>query len=318
MHPRREEFAGLFDASVHGVVTARALTEASAGPSVIRRLASEHALTRVATGVYVIGVPSGSWEQALAIDLAAAGPDAMVAGAAAARLWGLDGFVTRPGDQPAAAAVLLNVSRRDGRRGANLRRVRGLEPHALVGDLLLTGINQTLIELGGALPNALSPGGHRLTPEDQVELALESALRGRFTTIERVRDVLVDCGSRREGAAVLRAVLDRRPTGAAATESWMETRCIQVLRNDGFIDVERQVPVYDRRGRLIGRVDLILRRIILECDGQQFHPDFEKDRERWAALQAMGHLVLAITFRQLEFGTTALLRTLRELLAVAA
>ena len=318
MHTRREEFAGLFDESIHGVVTARALTEASAGPSVIRRLASEHALTWVARGVYVIGAPTGSWEQSVAIDLAAAGPDAVVAGAAAARLWGLDGFTTRSGDQPATTAVLLNMSRRDGRRGANLRRVRGLEPHALIGDLPLTGINQTLIELGGTLPIALSPGGHRLTPEDQVELALESALRDQFTTIERLLEVLADCGSRREGAAVLRAVLDRRPLGAPATESWMETRCIQVLRNDGIVDLERQVPVYDRRGRLIGRVDLMLRRIILECDGKQFHPDFEKDRERWAALQAMGHLVLPITFRQLEFGTTALLRTLRELLAVAA
>ena len=272
----------------------------------------------MAFGVYVIGSPTSTWEQSAAIQLASCGPDAVLARTAAARLWQLDGFALRPGDPARVLPLSVNVPLRDGRRSPRLHRVRSLEPFAVEKDLRVTGINQTLVDLGADLAIALSPGGHRLTPADQVELALESALRDGRTTVDRLEAVLGTCGSRREGASVLRAVLDRRPLGAPATESWMETRCIQVLRNDGIVDVERQVPVYDRRGRLIGRVDLMLRRIILECDGKQFHPDFEKDRERWAALQAMGHLVLPITFRQLEFGTTALLRTLRELLAVAA
>lgn len=284
----------------------------------MRRLTREHALTPVALGVYVIGSPTSTWEQNASIQLASGGPDAVLARTAAARLYQLDGFAFRPGVPAGVLPMSVNVTLRDGRRSPHLHRVRSLEPFAVEKDLRVTGINQTLLDLGADLSMALSPGGHRLTPADQVELALESALRDGRTTVDRLEDVLGDCGYRRDGAAVLRVVLDRRPPGAAATESWMETRCIQVLRNDGFIDVERQVPVYDRRGRLIGRVDLVIRRVIVECDGKQFHPDFEKDRERWAALQAMGHLVLPITFRQLEFGTVELLRTLRDLLTLVA
>ena len=153
-----------------------------------------------------------------------------------------------------------------------------------------------------------------LTPEDQVELALETALRRGDTSVERLRAVLRSCGARREGASVLRAVLDRRPDGAAATESWLETRKVQVLRNAGYPDPERQVRIDDERGVLIGRVDLLLGRIVIECDGREFHDDFEADRARWAALHAAGYLVMPVSFRRLEFETTALLRSLDDLI----
>ena len=98
----------------------------------------------------------------------------------------------------------------------------------------------------------------------------------------------------------------------------METRTVQVLRVDGWTDVERQVELFDRHGRCIGRVDLLIGRLVIECDSLEFHPDFEADRRRWAALQANGYLVFPITFRALEFHTTDLIRTLRDLLAKAA
>ena len=89
-----------------------------------------------------------------------------------------------------------------------------------------------------------------------------------------------------------------------------------MLRNDEIVDVDRQVVVYDRHGRRIGRVDLRVGGPFIECDSEEFHPDFEKDRLRWAKLQAAGYLVLPATFRQIEFETVEFLRNVRDLQAL--
>lgn len=66
-------------------------------------------------------------------------------------------------------------------------------------------------------------------------------------------------------------------------------------------------------GVRIGRVDFRRRPVIIECDGAEWHPDFEEDRKRWAALQSAGYLVLPATFQMVEFRTSEFIRTLREL-----
>lgn len=300
------------------MVCVRGLEFFGVGPSVRRRLVREGALTLVRPGVYVLGRPSGTWEQNAAIALASAGRDAALARTAAARVWKLDGFTVSPKDPLSSLPTSVNLPRAAGRRGPDFHRIDPLEMSAVEDGLRITGINQTLIELGAGLAATASPGGHVLTAADEVELALECALHQKLTTVERLADLLRDGGERRDGADVLRAVLARRPLGIAATESWLETRMVQILRNAGIVTVERQVWIYDRRGVRIGRVDLKIGGVIIECDGRAFHPDFEEDRARWAALHAIGYLVLPVSFRMVEFGTTDLLRSLRDLAAKAA
>ena len=266
----------------------------------------------------MLGRPSATWEQRCAIALAASGRDAVLARASAARLWKLDSFTVRPSDPASTLTISVNVSRGAGHRGPDVHRVQSLEPTADEDGLRITGINQTLIELGAGLAATASPGGHVLTAEDQVELAVECALHNKYTTVERLAELVRECGSRREGADLLRAVLARRPVGAAATESWLETRTVQVLRNAGIVGVERQVRMFDRHGGFIGRIDLKIGGVIIECDGREFHGDFELDRARWAALHAIGYLVLPATFRLVELRTTEFLRSLRDLSAKAA
>lgn len=294
------------------------LEAVGAGPSIRQRLVREGVLTLVRPGVYVLGRPTGAWEQNGAIALAAAGRDAVLARSSAARLWKLDGFTVRPADPPSLLPISVNVGRGAGRRGADVHRVPPLEQAAVEDGLRITGINQTLIDVGANLIATTSPGGHVLTPADQVELALESALHKKRTTIECVTRLLQDSHPQREGATVLRAVLARRPVGAAATESWLETRTVQVLRNAGIVNVERQVRMVDRHGAFIGRVDLKIGWVIIECDGREFHGDFDADRARWAALHAIGYLVLPATFRLVELRTTEFLGSLHDLSAKAA
>lgn len=318
MAHRRDDFPDLQAVAVHGVVSANALDGVGVGGSMRRRLVREGTLTLVRHGIYAIGQPTGTWQQRAAIVLASAGEDAVLARSGAARSWALDGFVARPGDRPLVTATPVNIPREASRRPADVYRVRELEAPMSRQGLPVTGINQTLIELGAALPIATSPGGHLLTAADQVELAVESALRLGYTTVAELTEVLGSCGGRRAGIAVLQEVLDRRPFEIACTESWLETRAVQVLRYAGIDDVDRQVTVYDRRGVRIGRVDLRVGRVIIECDGRQFHADFEKDRVRWAALHSIGYLVLPASFMLIEFQTTEFLRSLADLQARAS
>ncbi|MEZ5263164.1 MAG: hypothetical protein R2755_15650 [Acidimicrobiales bacterium] len=159
------------------------------------------------------------------------------------------------GDGP--LPVELNVARRStGRRRVPARRVDVLEPPDVVDGLPVTGIGQTLVELGSTITADV------LAPVDRVELAVECALHRRLIGLTGVEDVLAR-GSARCGAAVLRAVLARRPHGAPPTESWLETRMVQLLRDGGLPDPQRQVELRDSDA-FIGRVDLLLDALVVE------------------------------------------------------
>jgi Transcriptional regulator, AbiEi antitoxin len=63
-----------------------------------------------------------------------------------------------------------------------------------------------------------------------------------------------------------------------------------------------QLDIYDRDGHWIARVDFGWpnHRVILECDGWEFHNNrdsFERDRRRWTALTRAGWKVVVVTWR---------------------
>ena len=331
MTSRLDLLAAVAEHAVYGVLDTQTLEANGVHSPARSRLIEDRLLIRRKTGVYTIQGSAPNYEQSCAIALATAGPDAALSREAAARLHLLDGFAARR--MPASASAVgdscpmvqerstvagrtpsVNVPRSSSRRGPQIHRVDDTGHCYFINGLRVTGVKQTLIELGRGLGTHHSPGGHRLRPVDLVELALESALHQRLTTIEALTDALNDTGKTHIGAAVLCEVLLRRPIGAAPTESWFETRTVQTLRVGGLTEVERQSEIRTATGRLIGRVDLRIGRLIIECDSREFHPDFEADRQRWAALQALGFLVLPATFRQVEFQTTAFLRSVRALL----
>lgn len=283
-----------FSHSPFRVASARELRAAGFTRTQLERALAKGELRRVGRGVFAWGEPLASsgggqraaWCGEAARHLALAGTDAMLARASAAMVRALDGW----GDGP--LPVELNVARRStGRRRVPARRVDVLEPPDVVDGLPVTGIGQTLVELGSTITADV------LAPVDRVELAVECALHRRLIGLTGVEDVLAR-GSARCGAAVLRAVLARRPHGAPPTESWLETRMVQLLRDGGLPDPQRQVELRDSDA-FIGRVDLLLDALVVELHGAQ-HNDgaaLDADRLRRARLEAAGYRVLEFGYR---------------------
>ncbi|MGD9753036.1 MAG: DUF559 domain-containing protein [Acidimicrobiia bacterium] len=230
--------------------------------------------------------PAAVWWRAARRDLALGGVDAVLARASACTAFDLDGF--RPGLLP----IELNGPRRTGGSiRAAVRRVAPLEPPLVIDGLPVTTIGQTLVELGSTLT------ADPLPVIDRVELALECALHRRLITLIGLEDVLGGAAGRRR-VPVLRAVLARRPHGAPPTESWLETRMVQLLRDGGLPDPQRQVELRDSDG-FIGRVDLLLDALVVELHGAQ-HNDgaaLDADRLRRARLEAAGYRVLEFGYR---------------------
>ena len=128
----------------------------------------------------------------------------------------------------------------------------------------------------------------RLLSVDELEVALESALRG---TDPRRPDLwneplLADLERRSQqaqpGTATLRAVLSRRPNGTRPTGSAAETTLVQALRRAGLPDLTRQptVRIVRRTGwRGSGRTIVELfpdlgdlgRGLLVETDGIEAH-----------------------------------------------
>lgn len=317
-----------FEDSLHGAISSATLGANGVHRAARSRLVADGVLKQPVRGVFTFAGAPHTYEQDCAVALILGGPDAAIAGAAAARLHDLDGFAPRRGKPVtvggrgqvlgeratiAGRTPSVNVPRSSGRRGDDLRRVDAIDDVCRIDGLRVIGVTQTLIELGAGLPETQSPGGHRLRSADLVELALESALHRKLTALDHIRDVLNGVGRTSAGAATLRRVLTVRPSDIAPTESWLETRTMQVLRTAGIMDLERQVEIRTPSGVRIGRVDFRRRPVIIECDGAEWHPDFEEDRKRWAALQSAGYLVLPATFQMVEFRTSEFIRTLREL-----
>ena len=270
-----------------GVVTAAELQRSGVSPHRRDQWLAQGSLRRVARGVYTFGpdVPAeNAWHQKAAIAVASGGPDAALAGRAAARLWQLDGF-----DRSTAVEVIVPL--RSARRGFHLRRVDSIDASVVIDGLPAVGCAQTILDLG-TLPH-LGP----LRPDELVEAAIESALRRGIFDGRSLLDHFGGADSRRAGSRVARQVVGRRGDGTPATESFLETRGVQVLRNGGLPAFDRQVELYAAGGRWLGRVDLYRQGVVLEFDGRAPHdPWFVRDRRRWTALSAAGYRLAVFTW----------------------
>ena len=248
------------------------------------------------------------WRQRARLELLAAGSRAMLARESAATMWQLDGF------SPGPEAIELNVaSSTGGGRSPSARRALAYNPATSIDGFPVTGIDQTLCELGSA------PGRETTSPADQVEIAMECALHRQLTTFAALEEQVRDA-SGRHGISILRGVLSQRPPGIAPTESYLETRMVQLLRAQDLPAPQRQVELFDRSG-LIGRVDLLVGHLVIELDGRAHHdndPAFHRDRLRRARLEAAGYAVVEFTYR-LVVDEAALVATIvRDTLARAA
>jgi hypothetical protein len=184
-----------------------------------------------------------------------------------------------------------------------------LEPTLVDGQLIAHPV-LILRHLGEVLHRSKSTD--RITALERIELAVEHALRTGLVTLA---DLQIR-SSRLIGDQMLRDVLRIRGD-EPATESYAETRTVQILRNWG-LTCWRQLWIYES-GRRKHRVDLVIPfnqkmlrparlqphlGLLLEVDSREFHEGrFEEDHARQSTYDLLGFRWVTFTPNQLEHQT---------------
>lgn len=238
---------------------------------------------------YSVGTPAASWRSIWLAAVLASGPGAMLAGPAAASLWGLT----------EAKSGLIDVNRPRGNNrtessspasGWSLdlrvwKRANCPERSALVHGIPTLPVAELLVDLAGASTPAQL--------ESYVSAASQKGYLNRPTVARVVKE-----GSGRKGIEGLRYQLRYWDEEMLNALSILETKFIKVCKARGL-----EVPKANRW--VCGlKVDFVWfdRKVTVEVDGYTYHGDriaFERDHDRAAILMRAGYLRLAFTWRQI-------------------
>jgi very-short-patch-repair endonuclease len=276
-----------FAAKQHGVFSrAEALAIGLSSSTIDRRVATGR-WERVHQGVYRFPGAPRTWHQQLMAALLWAGKNAVISHRAAAALLGFPGFES--------GIVELTVDRwRRPPAGIILHTTDRLprSDRMKLGSLVVTSIARTLIDLGS------------VESEDVVEIALESALGKRQSTIEQLlRKVDNLEGHGRRGTSTIKRLLAVRVPGYKPTASVFETKFFQVLRRYGRPLPERQFVITDG-DTFIACVDFAFteRKLAIECESFEHHSDvrgLEDDLKRHNPLARVGWRIVRVTWSDL-------------------
>ncbi len=162
---------------------------------------------------------------------------------------------------------------------------------------------RTLLDLGGVVRPHV------------VEMALDDALRKGLVTLVELQLQQRRLGRRgRNGAGVLRTILDERAPGAAA-ESRQERRMVQMLVRNGLPTpvLQHEVRV---NGSFVARVDAAYPewRIAIEYESYEHHTGkaaLERDTTRRQQLRRAGWDCVGVTAADLRNGATSVCATIR-------
>jgi hypothetical protein len=239
---------------------------------------------RVYEGVYRLGGAPITWKGTLLAACWAGGEYAVASHRSSCALFDV------PGSRTDIVEITCPRWRRNQEDGPVVHESKALDPRdcTTVDNIPTMSPELTLLTLGAVC----SP----LT----VEMALDVALRRGLVTYSSARHVLDRLARRgRNGAGVLRKIIDERVPGQAVPESPMETRLLWLLRTLGF---PPPVPQYEVRhhGALIGRLDAAYpdRRVGLEYQSYEHHTGklaLDRDNARRRMFKNVGWTVLEVT-----------------------
>jgi very-short-patch-repair endonuclease len=269
----------------YGLVTSAQAVEIL-GPSRKQRWVAERRILSVQPGVLRMAGAPETWHQSLmAAQLSA---DAIVSHRSAAELWGLI---------PPAGYVDISVCPPHQPRlrpPAIAHRIRDLHPELAVerGGMRVTDPTRTIIDLGLVLP-IWSVGD-----------ALSRGITTRLITVSEVKRVRDALGRRgRNGAGIVRALLEQRLLTGRPEESLLEKRLADLARRYDLPPMAVQHEVW-HAGRFVARVDAayVEHQLAIEVDGFEHHSSpeaFQRDRSRQNRLVALGWTVLRFTWEDL-------------------
>jgi very-short-patch-repair endonuclease len=195
-------------------------------------------------------------------------------------LWALRGVET------SGPEITLWADRHRPLHGVTVHRTRALDPIDVSRHrrIPITTPARTLLDLGAVAPAAV------------VESALEDALMRRLVTFTLLTSTLERLGGPgRNGAGVLRALVEERDPATAPTQSMLEDLLFRVVRRGGLPEPVRQ---YEVAGVLLDGA-YPDRRLGIEADSRIWHGgrlDVQRNSDKHNRLLAHGWRVLRFTW----------------------
>jgi very-short-patch-repair endonuclease len=283
-------------AKQNGVVYREQLLAAGLTPTQIRRRLRDGRLVTLHRGVYLVGAVAPEWAYCQA-GLYACGAGALLGQRSATRIWGLLPYsplaypwvIVPPEKRIERPRIIVSRLRVDSRDIRTRHGMAVTSPPRTILDMAV--VFDDLYELEALVAEAHFRG-----------LAREPELRMQ---LERYRGV--------KGLRALRSVLDLEG-GPQRTRSEGERAMLRILRR-------HKIKGFEANGDIHGyEVDFLWRdeAFCIELDGWDGHSSraaFERDRLKWAELQAKGVAVMPITGRQALRDEAGVIARLRAVLA---
>ena len=273
-------------ASQHWVITRKQLLLLGLSATGIDRRLNSGLFVRLHPSVYRIGAAPESWRQRLL------GACMWTSGVASHRsallLLGLEGYSGE------IIEVTTTATRRTSTKAVRIHRSTSLAPFELTtaDSIRSTTPTRTLLDVGSVLS------------QKGLEEALDSGLRQRLTSVDRLRAGVARLGERgSRGPGALGKLLEAR-SDVVPTDSALETRLSRLLRRHRLPQPQRQVEV--REGReFIGRVDFAYPelKVAIEVQSYRWHSSWParlSDMERLNRLQTLGWIVIQVTYEDME------------------
>lgn len=268
-----------------GLITGKQARELGISPSMIARRVKSGEWAKVFPGVFRTTTAPESWHQTLLAACLYGGEEALISHLSAGAVWGLDGLSPGP--------IEILTTRRLRSPGVRVHRVAHIPStdRRVARRLAVTSVERTLVDLAGRLN------------EEELEIALDSALRLRLTAVPRVERRLASSPPSAAGRGVLSRLLNER-RASLTSESPLETKLMRAIRRSSLPQPVSQHRVMDGT-RFVGRFDLAYpeAKVIIEVDGYRWHSGraaWQKDRRRDNDLNRLGWTVLRFTAEDLK------------------
>jgi hypothetical protein len=255
------------------------------------RLIASGALCRERYGAYrVVGAPT-SWKGDVLAACWAGGTRALASHRSGAALRDLSGGVQRLQE---VLCPRWRRARHDTLIVHESKRIDRVDM-TIVDGIPATTVERTLFDLGAVCSPLV------------VERAVEDALRRELTTFDALHATLARLGRQgRNGAGVLRRILDEYDADRRLTDTDRERMMLQIFRRHGL---PKPIPQYVVRhnGREFGRVDAALPqwRIAFEYESYQWHTGkraLVRDNRRRRQLMTIQWSTVGVTYEDLRSG----------------
>jgi very-short-patch-repair endonuclease len=234
-------------------------------------------------GVYLTTSGPLTWKKRALAAYKWAGPDALISGRAAGRLYGF------PGLDKAPVELITVRDVRSCQPDVAVHRVPSIPKgtRTMIGKIPVTTPTETILDLAAVVDDG------------PLRAVIQYAIRNEFTTWHKIMAAIEASPRGRRGMAKLRRIMKE------GLDSHLEWLLRRVLAKSTLPTPAVHLKVSGGNGTSY-EIDFAYAgdRVAIEADGWAFHSDpaaFQRDRVRWRELAKMGWLVLCFTYEDIKF-----------------